>query len=144
MLIFWLGLPCVPISFSGLGIGIIACSGAAWSLVGTPGYPWGFDVHLSCLSYHPCVRPSIPARPGKRESILLLLKWGGKKQCGTKSKLRLLDLYWAMQLCRFNLYYSTGSINIHLITNCYLEMLKIVWKIISLRKKNPKWETGAT
>lgn len=23
-------------------------------------------------------------------------------------------------------------------------MLKIVWKIISLRKKNPKWETGAT
>lgn len=48
------------------------------------------------------------------------------------------DYQICAELCSSNLCCSTGSLNTHLITNHYLEMLKVIWKILPLQeKKNP-------
>lgn len=72
-----------------------------------------------------------------------MLKQDGKP-CGTRSELRLLDPDWTLWLCRFNVCYSIGSIKPHLIMSCYLEMLKVVWKILFIMTRKSPWETGAT
>lgn len=79
----------------------------------------------------------------KRKLALLVLTQDAKTVAPGVS----WDYQICVELCSSNLCCSTGSLNTHLITSRYLEMLKVIWKILPLQGKkkiHPKWETGAT